>query len=129
GTVRLRRGDLDGAEAAFAQALQFGTDPQPGFALLRAARGETIQARRDLERFLSSEGGGELDLLQRQNRVAALAAAARLALATGAHDSARSSLARLEEVAASTGSVAHRALVDAVRGELALALGEPREAL
>jgi DNA-binding winged helix-turn-helix (wHTH) protein len=128
GAVRLRRGDLDGAEAAFARALQLGTDPQPGFALLRAARGETLQARRDLERYLSSEGGAEQSLLGRQNRLGALCAHVRLALATGAHDAARATVETMDAIATATGSRTHRAMVDAARGELALAQGDASEA-
>ncbi len=132
GTVRLRRGDLDGAEAAFSRALQLGTDPQPGYALLRAARGETLQARRDLERFLSREGSGELNLLDRQNRLAALGAHVRLALATNAPDAQEAASATLETmsaIASSTGSMIHGALLDAARGELALARKDTSEAL
>lgn len=129
GTVRLRRGDLDGAESAFARALQLGTDPQPGYALLRAARGETLQARRDLERFLSREGNGELNLLDRQNRLSALGAHARLALTTSAHDAARATVETMSAIASATGSQTHRAMVAAARGELALALQDTSEAL
>jgi tetratricopeptide (TPR) repeat protein len=128
GAVRLRRGDLDGAEAAFSRALQLGTDPQPGFALLRAARGETVQARRDLERYLSSEGGAELSLIDRQNRLGALAAHVRLALATGAHDAARATVETMDSIATATGARTHRAMVDAARGELALAKSDAAEA-
>jgi len=129
GTVRLRRGDLDGAEAAFARALQVGTDPQPGYALLRAARGETLLARRDLERFLSREGNGQLNLLDRQNRLGALGAHARLALATSADDSASATVDVMCAIADATGSTTHRAMVDAARGELALARRDTSEAL
>lgn len=121
GTVRLRRGDHDGAEAAFSRALQLGTDPQPGYALLRAARGEVQQGRRDLERFLSREGHGEVNLLDRQNRMGALAAHVRLAVATGAPDAAHASVEAMQAIADGTGSASHRAQVDAARGELALA--------
>jgi len=129
GTVRLRRGDLEGAEAAFSRALQLGTDPQPGYALLRAARGETLQARRDLERFLSREGNGQLNLLDRQNRLGALGAHARLALATSAHDAARATVETMSAIASSTGSTLHRAMLEAARGELALARMDTSEAL
>ncbi len=129
GTVRLRRGDLDGAEAAFARALQLGTDPQPGYALLRAARGETLQARRDLERFLSREGNGQLNLLDRQNRLGALRVHARLALATSAPDAARATVEAMSGIADATGSTTHRAMVETARGELALAQNDTSEAL
>lgn len=129
GTVRLRRGDLDGAEAAFSRALQLGTDPQPGYAQLRAARGETLEARRDLERFLSREGNGELDLLDRQNRLGALGAHVRLALTTSAHDAARATVETMSAIASSTGSATHNAILECARGELALAQRNTTEAL
>jgi tetratricopeptide (TPR) repeat protein len=40
GTIRLRRGDLDGAEKVFQEALAHAWSPQPGLALARLARGE-----------------------------------------------------------------------------------------
>jgi len=129
GTVRLRRGDLAGSEAAFSRALQLGTDPQPGYALLRAARGEALQARRDLERFLSREGDGELNLMDRQNRLGALWAHARLALSTNALEAGRATVETMGAIANSTGSTTHRAMVDAAQGELALALRDTSEAL
>lgn len=44
GNVRLRRGDLDGAEAAFREAHEHAWSPQPGLALLRLARGDVAGA-------------------------------------------------------------------------------------
>lgn len=83
GVVRLRRGDLAGADDAFARALEVGTDPQPGLALLRVTRGELAAARRDLERFLSVDGGATRTLLDRENRFEALAVLVKLALDAG----------------------------------------------
>jgi tetratricopeptide (TPR) repeat protein len=40
GNVRLRGGDLDGAEAAYQEALDHGWSPQPGLALVHLARGD-----------------------------------------------------------------------------------------
>jgi tetratricopeptide (TPR) repeat protein len=40
GTIRLQRGDLDGAEEAFLAAEDLAWSPQPGFALLLLARGD-----------------------------------------------------------------------------------------
>ncbi|HUS43817.1 MAG TPA: hypothetical protein VMY16_14230 [Ilumatobacteraceae bacterium] len=40
GNVRLRAGDLDGAEAAYQEALDHAWSPQPGLALVHLARGE-----------------------------------------------------------------------------------------
>lgn len=129
GMVRLRRGDLDGAEEAFSRALRHGTDPQPGYALLRAARGETLQARRDLERYLSRDGHGELNLLDRQNRLGALGAHARLAARAGALDAAHATIETMSAIVDSTGSTLHRAMIEAARGELALASKDSSRAL
>lgn len=129
GTLRMRRGDLEGADEAFARALQIGTDPQPGYALLRAARGDALAARRDLAHFLSSEGNGETNLLDRENLLGVLGAFVRLALETGAAEEARAAVARIEAIAAATGSTAHRAIADAARGDVALAGGATGEAL
>jgi tetratricopeptide (TPR) repeat protein len=40
GIVRLRSGDLDGADAAFRKTVERGVNPQPGLALLQLARGD-----------------------------------------------------------------------------------------
>lgn len=44
GTIRLRRGNLDGAEEAFLAAHERAWEPQPGFALLRLAQGDVDAA-------------------------------------------------------------------------------------
>src|SRR5215207_786985 len=44
GRVRLRRGDINGAEEAFLAAHEAGWDPQPGLALVRLAQGEVALA-------------------------------------------------------------------------------------
>jgi len=129
GTVRLLRGNLVGAEAAFGRALEFGTDPQPGLARLLAARGETLAARRELERFFSSAGGAERNLLDREYRFEALAAYVSLALATGEREAARAAADELAATARATGSEYHRTTADGAAGELALAEGRGADAL
>jgi DNA-binding winged helix-turn-helix (wHTH) protein len=129
GSVRLLRGDLAGAEAAFGRALEFGTDPQPGLARLLAARGETLAARRELERFFSAEGGAERNLLDREYRFEALAAYVSLALATGERDAARAAADELAATARATGSEYHRTTAEGAAGELALAEGRGADAL
>ena len=56
GRIRLRRGDLEGAEQAFLAAHRVGWDPEPGLALLHLARGDVPAAlaciREALERPL-----------------------------------------------------------------------------
>ena len=44
GNVRYRRGDLDGAEAAFREAHEHAWSPQPGLALVRLAQGDVAGA-------------------------------------------------------------------------------------
>ena len=52
GELQLRMGDLEAAEQAFRDAHALGTDPHPGLALLRLARGEVEAARKGMERAL-----------------------------------------------------------------------------
>lgn len=129
GSVRLLRGDLAGAEEAFGRALEFGTDPQPGLARLLAARGETLAARRELERFFSSAGGAERNLIDREYRFEALAAYVPLALATGALEAARKAAEELAGIARATQAAYHRTSADGAAGELALAEGRGADAL
>lgn len=129
GTVRLLRGDLAGAEEAFGRALEFGTDPQPGLARLLAARGETLAARRELERFFSADGGAERNLIDREYRFEALAGYVGIALATGARDAASAAVDELASIARATGAAYHRAAADGAAGELALAEGRGADAL
>ena len=55
GEIRLRMGDLDGAEDAFAQAHQRGNDAQPGLALLQLARGRIVAARSSIRAALADQ--------------------------------------------------------------------------
>jgi class 3 adenylate cyclase len=56
GEIRLRLGDLDGAEEAFEQAHGLGHDPEPGLALLRLARGRVDAARASITNALADAG-------------------------------------------------------------------------
>jgi class 3 adenylate cyclase len=55
GEIRLRIGDLDGAEDAFEQAHQRGNDAQPGLALLQLARGRSVAARSSIRAALAEQ--------------------------------------------------------------------------
>jgi class 3 adenylate cyclase len=55
GEIRLRIGDLDGAEEAFAEAHQRGNDAQPGLALLQLARGRPVAARSSIRAALADQ--------------------------------------------------------------------------
>ncbi len=70
GEVRLRLGDLDGAETAFARAQELGEDPQPGLALLRLARGDGTGALVSIGRGLQ---GAAFDAFARARLLSAMA--------------------------------------------------------
>jgi class 3 adenylate cyclase len=53
GEIRLRVGDLDGAQEAFEHAHQLGVDPQPGLALVHLAHGRVGPARASLATSLA----------------------------------------------------------------------------
>lgn len=54
GNVRLRRGDLAGAEEAYLEAQQHGWPPQPGLALLRVAQGRPDAASELIEQAVTN---------------------------------------------------------------------------
>ena len=122
GEIRLRQGDLDGAEEAFVRAHEFGFAPQPGMALLRLARGESSAAAASIETALADTS---LDGLARSRL---LRAQAEIALAVGDDASARSAVAELEETAETFGIPALQAAAEHARGELELASGDADEA-
>ena len=55
GEIRLRMGDLDGAEEAFTEAHQCGNDAQPGLALLQLWRGRPVVARSSIRAALADQ--------------------------------------------------------------------------
>ncbi|WP_408898769.1 hypothetical protein ACJ5H2_06590 [Nocardioides sp. R1-1] len=117
GSIRLRRGDLDGAEAAFREAHEHAWTPQPGLALLRLARGDAAGAAA----MVRDELEHPMDLPWKERppfgdlrRVPLLAAQAEIAAATGdapVAGAAADELARIHE----------RYPSDALRAEAALA--------
>jgi class 3 adenylate cyclase len=94
GEVRLRLGDLDGAEEAFGAAHQLGFDPLPGMALLHLARGRVGAAKASIATALADA----TDPLDRARFLAA-----RVQIALVAHDvtDARSAADELAGIAAS----------------------------
>lgn len=53
GEIRLRLGDLDGAEDAFGRANELGREPHPGMALVHLARGRVDVARATIARAMA----------------------------------------------------------------------------
>jgi tetratricopeptide (TPR) repeat protein len=102
GRIRLRRGDIAGAEEALLAAHRAGWDPQPGLALVRLAQGEVETAaaslRDALERPLrvpSKERPPDTDL----QRAPLLEAQVEVELAAGHVDLARGASEELRRIA------------------------------
>ncbi|HEX8976102.1 MAG TPA: adenylate/guanylate cyclase domain-containing protein [Solirubrobacteraceae bacterium] len=129
GEIRLRVGDLSGAEEAFCTAYELGGDPQPGLARVRLIEGRPADAAAGISRSL--EG-----LADRLARARLLPARVEIALARGEVAVAESASAELDRIAADfdttalhAAAAATRAAVALTRGELEVALGSAREAL
>lgn len=125
GEVRRRRGDLEGAMAAFGESLQLGWDPQPGLALTLLARGEATAAFRAIERVLTEP----LDTTQCEDRASLLQARAQIALAAGRVATAREAVAGLEALAASSPSPWTIGACGEAQGRLALHDQQPSRAV
>jgi len=124
GEIRLARGDLEGAETAFRRAHLLGWDPNPGYARLQEARGQTDAALKSLEGSLEQTAWPN-----RQKRASLLAELVRLAARAGDLERARRALAELEaepELWATPGAAAQ---VAHGHGELALAEGDTAQAV
>jgi class 3 adenylate cyclase/predicted metal-dependent hydrolase len=131
GQIRLRMGNLAGAEESFLEAHELGWDPNPGLALLRLARGE-----------IAAAAGSIRDLLENQPQVASIEAppntelrrapllAAQVQIAVAADDlgEARVAAEDLDRIADSFGTKALRAIAATAMGILLLAEGEAEEA-
>jgi tetratricopeptide (TPR) repeat protein len=122
GQIRLLRGDLDGAEAAFMRAQGLGTSPEPGLSLLRLERGDTDMAATALDSALSELGDDPLA------RARLLSACVEIALAKGDSADARTAIAELEETAQRYGTAALDAAAKHNRGALELASGDVDQA-
>jgi DNA-binding NarL/FixJ family response regulator len=122
GEVRRLRGDFAGAEAAYAQAHEFGRDPQPGLSLLRLAQGKTSAAMASIAAALACRTGplSRAPLLVAQSEIAL--AAADLSLAQTAADA-------ILETADTFDSAGLRAEGARCRGAVLLARDQAVEAL
>jgi len=124
GEIRLVRGELAGAEAAFRRAHELGWDPQPGYALLQVARGNADSAVRALERSLEDRGWAN-----RQRRGMLLANLVIVAAAAGDTARAESALRDLEGEPALWSAPALAAMHERARAELAIARGRLSEGI
>jgi ATP/maltotriose-dependent transcriptional regulator MalT len=86
GLIRLRLGDLDGAETAFRESDERGRVPHPGLALLHLARGELDRAARSIREALEEPPewpAWESPLNTQLGRAMLLPVQVEVALATG----------------------------------------------
>jgi class 3 adenylate cyclase len=123
GEIRLRMGDLDGAEEAFRQANDLGHDPQPGMALLHVARGRPDAAMASIRAAL--DGAPTVRLA----RARLLPALVEIAVEAGDVPTAETAAGELTAIAKDFGSPALHAAAHGARGAVLLAKGEADEAL
>ena len=122
GEVHRLRGEFGQAVEAYRQASQLGLEPQPGWALVRLAQGNSAAAAAAIRRAL-----GETS--DRLGRAGFLPAAVEIMLATGDVDEARSACRELEAIAAEYESEMLHALHLQARGAVELAAGDAAGAL
>jgi tetratricopeptide (TPR) repeat protein len=116
--IRVRRGDLVGAEEALAQAIALGDDGQPGRGRLLLAQGDARAAMRSLSRSLADPG-----FLSRERRVFLLPVHAEACVAVGDEQAADETILELEELARRLGTSGPAAATAVARGRLALHRG------
>jgi len=118
GEIRLRVGDLDGAEEAFTVAYEKGYPPHPGFALLRLAQGDVDLAVGEIDRALD-QVGGDCTL-----RARILDAAVTIHLGAGDIGAAEDACGELSGIAAVLGSEAYSASSVCAEGAIRSAHGD-----
>lgn len=124
GRIRLRRGDLAGADEAFRTAHEAGWDPQPGLALLHLARGETALAARSIRDALEhplNVPSKELPPNTELRRAPLLEAQVEIGIAAGDLERARVAAEELARIAALFESAALGAGAALARGRVRLA--------
>ncbi len=131
GRIRLRRGDIEGAEEAFLAAHRAGWDPQPGLALVQLAKGDVTTAVASIRDALDhpmrvpfKERPPDTDL----QRAPLLEAQVEIEIAAGNVAGARSAADELGRVAARFDSKALVATATLALGRTQLAEGDPTNA-
>jgi class 3 adenylate cyclase len=131
GQIRLRLGDLAGAEEAFLEAHELGWDPQPGLAMLRLAQGDSEAAARSIRQALDDpmdSPSQELPPNTSLRRAPRLAAQVEIAIASADLERARWAAMELANIAETFGTKALRAIAAGARGAVELAGGDPASA-
>lgn len=132
GTIRMRRGDLAGAEEAFRAAQVNGWDPQPGLALLRLVQGEANAAAAMIQQALDHPAripSKERPPNLRLSRAPLLEAQAQIAAAQGDVELADAAATELTDVADFYQSPGLQAAAALARGRAAFAAGDVTTAI
>jgi len=127
GSIRLRRGNVGGAEQALLAAHRAGWEAQPGLALVHLARGDVATAATSIRGALERPvrvPAKERPPNSALQRAPLLEAQVEIEIAAGELDRARSAADELEAVAARFRSKALLAAAAVARGRLRLAEGE-----
>jgi class 3 adenylate cyclase len=127
GHIRLRLGDLPGAEQAFLQAHEASWEPQPGLALLRLAQGDVEGAMASIRDALdnpSLDPSWEVPPNTELRRAPRLAAQVEIAVAAGDLDVARAAANELQDIVATFPTKALRATAATARGAVQLSDGD-----
>ena len=122
GEIRRLRGEHVEAERAFREASRRGREPQPGFALLRLAEGNSDAALAAIRRVLDETS-------EPMQRAGLLPALVEIVLAVGDLDEARRAQRELDELTEGYRGGMLGAMVAHARGAVALAEGDARGAL
>ena len=127
GRIRLRRGDIQGAEEAFLAAHEAGWDPQPGLALVQLAKGELALAAQSIRTALEhplNVPSKELPPHTELRLAPLLEAQVEIEVAAGNLDLARAAADQFSRIAALFESKAFAASAALARGRVALAEGD-----
>jgi DNA-binding NarL/FixJ family response regulator len=122
GEVRRLRGEVQKAEEAYREAVNWGREAQPGLALLRLAQGQVQAAETAIRRVLD-------ETRERGPRIRILAAYVEIMLAAGDVPAARAAAEELAGATAGYDVPLLRALSAQAMGAVLLAEGAPGEAL
>ncbi|MEO6043867.1 MAG: transcriptional regulator [Tepidiformaceae bacterium] len=128
GRIRFRRGDIQGAEAAFLGAHEGGWDPQPGLALVHLAHGDIGLAAASIRDALERPGNvpsKEVPPNTELRWAPLLEAQVEIDIAAGNLDSARAAAEQLSRIGALFESKALAASATLARGRVRLAEGDP----
>lgn len=127
GRIRLRMGDIQGAEEAFLAAHRAGWDPQPGLALVHLAHGDVARAAASIRDALDRPApvpSKEWPPNTKLRRAPLLEAQVEIAIAAGDLECARSAADELGLIAAMFQSSGMAASATLARGHVRLAEGE-----